>query len=184
MDEPQPSFKVVDRRPFNPDGSPREVSPEEADTPGASTEPAPVEAVNAPPPPATATESAPPQSTERVETHRSDATPEPEGADPLGAHDPASFLNFAMSIASNAAASMGMMAHPVTGESGVDLESAKHWIDILGMLERKTKGNLHPKEEQVLEGLLGDLRMQYVSLQNSPMPPPARFSASDITGGR
>jgi hypothetical protein len=89
-----------------------------------------------------------------------------------------------MSIASNAAASMGMMAHPVTGESNVDLESAKHWIDILGMLEKKTKGNLHKREEQVVEGLLADLRMQYVSLQDSPVPPPPKFSAGDITGGR
>jgi len=87
-----------------------------------------------------------------------------------------------MSLASNAASSLGMMPHPVTGETGVDLKTAKHWIDVLGMLEQKTRGNLDPQEEQVLESLLADLRMQYVSFTSSP--PPAKFSASDITGGK
>ena len=89
-----------------------------------------------------------------------------------------------MSLASNAAASLGMMPHPVTGESGVDLATAKHWIDVLGMLEKKTKGNLDQQEAQLLESLLADLRMQYVSFSSSPTAPPARFSASDITGGK
>jgi hypothetical protein len=87
-----------------------------------------------------------------------------------------------MSLASNAAASLGMMPHPVTGETGVDLKTAKHWIDVLGMLEQKTRGNLDPQEEQMLESLLADLRMQYVSFTSAP--PPGKFSASDITGGK
>jgi hypothetical protein len=89
-----------------------------------------------------------------------------------------------MSLASNAAASLGMMPHPVTGETSVDLKTAKHWIDVLGMLEQKTRGNLGAQEAQVLESLLADLRMQYVSFTSSPTPPPAKFSASDITGGK
>ena len=89
-----------------------------------------------------------------------------------------------MSLASNAASSLGMMPHPVTGESGVDLKTAKHWIDVLGMLEQKTRGNLDEQEAQVIESLLADLRMQYVSFSSSPTPPPATFSASDITGGK
>jgi hypothetical protein len=105
-----------------------------------------------------------------------------QGRDPLD--DPASFVSLIMSLASNAAASLGMMPHPVTGETGVDLKTAKHWIDVLGMLETKTKGNLDPQEEQMVEGLLADLRMQYVSFSGSPTPPPATFSASDITGGK
>jgi hypothetical protein len=36
----------------------------------------------------------------------------------------------------------------------------------------------------MVEGLLADLRMQYVSFSDSPTPPPAKFSASDITGGK
>ena len=59
-----------------------------------------------------------------------------------GAEDPASFINFAMSIASNAASSLGLMEHPVTRKREVDLELGKHWIDVLGMLQKKTTGNL------------------------------------------
>jgi len=99
-----------------------------------------------------------------------------------GAEDPASFASFMMSIASNAASSLGMMEHPVTGKREVDLELGKHWIDVLGMLQKKTRGNLLPQENQILEGLLADLRMQYVSLTNAT-PKARSFSSRDITGG-
>ncbi|OLE56053.1 MAG: hypothetical protein AUG51_00410 [Acidobacteria bacterium 13_1_20CM_3_53_8] len=88
-----------------------------------------------------------------------------------------------MSIASNAASSLGMMEHPVTGERDVDLELAKHWIDILGMLRQKTRGNLAAQEQQILDGLLSDLRMQYVSLTQSPQPRRG-FTGRDIIGGK
>ena len=185
MAEEQPTFKVVDRRPFNPDGTPRELSPEEkeaqqqADSKTAAAE-ARIEASTqanaataASKPPATAT--AEKRRAPREET-------QPAGHDPLD--DPASFISLIMSLASNAAAALGMMPHPVTGETGVDLKTAKHWIDVLGMLEKKTAGNLDPQEEQMVEGLLADLRMQYVSFSGSPSPPPAKFSASDLTGGK
>jgi len=190
MNEEQPTLKVVDRRPFNADGTPRELSLEEkeaseraaADFSKASA------AESAPPRPVPAQPTAPAE----VKTQREDAPAPPTasphaeparaGRDPLD--DPASFLSLIMSLASNAAASLGMMPHPVTGETGVDLKTAKHWIDVLGMLEEKTHGNLDPQEAQVMESLLADLRMQYVSFTNAPQPPPAKFSASDITGGK
>ncbi len=77
-----------------------------------------------------------------------------------------------------------MMEHPVTGKREVDLELGKHWIDILGMLQQKTRGNLLAQEQQVLEGLLADLRMQFVSLTNATPPQARKFTGSDITGGR
>src|SRR4029453_3295725 len=77
-----------------------------------------------------------------------------------GANDPASFVNFLMSIASNAASSLGRMEHPVTHQREVDLQLGKHWIDVLGMLQNKTQGNLSKQEHQMLDGLLSDLRMQ------------------------
>ena len=102
-----------------------------------------------------------------------------------GADDPTSFLNFLMSLASNAAAALGMMEHPATGQRAVDPELAKHWIDVLGMLQQKTRGNLAPQEQQIFEGLLADLRMQYVSLPGTTLPKAQRgFTGSDITGGR
>lgn len=185
MAEEQPTLKVVDRRPFNPDGTPRELSPEEkdaqqqAEAKAAAAEPR-IERPAADTVQSSETEpvAADPAKTRRAPREEA----RPSGRDPLD--DPASFVSLIMSLASNAAASLGMMPHPVTGETGVDLKTAKHWIDVLGMLEKKTAGNLDPQEEQMVEGLLADLRMQYVSFSGSPPPPPAKFSASDITGGK
>jgi len=189
MAEEQPTFKVVDRRPFNSDGTPRELSAEEkeeaeraekaAAAQEAAVKAAEAEAATPAPPPtarATASEAKPKTTAPRAE--RAPRT----GDDSLD--DPTSFLSLIMSLASNAASSLGMMPHPVTGETGVDLKTAKHWIDVLGMLEKKTEGNLDEQEAEVLEGLLADLRMQYVSFSGAPTPPPAKFSASDITGGK
>src|SRR5204863_1742945 len=180
MSEEQPEFKVVDRRPFNPDGSPRELSEEEKEEAERAAKAAEVESAAAQ---VMASEpAAPPTESQRRAAPARSEEPHSHGGDPLD--DPASFLSLVMSLASNAAANLGMMPHPVTGETGVDLQTAKHWIDVLGMLERKTKGNLDAQEAQTLEHLLADLRMQYVSFTNAPTPPPAKFSASDITGGR
>jgi Domain of unknown function (DUF1844) len=177
MSEQQPTFKVVDRRPFNPDGTPRELSPEEKrqeETKAAASE------TSVPQSPTPAPDAS--QQNQKAEPARPTRAAESSsaGGDPLD--DPASFVSLIMSLASNAAASLGMMPHPVTGETGVDLKTAKHWIDVLGMLEQKTRGNLDAQEAQMLEGLLADLRMQYVSFTSSPQS--SKFSASDITGGR
>jgi len=179
MSEEQPTFKVVDRRPFNPDGSPRELSEQEKAEAESAAQAAEVEKAAAQ---AMASEPAPPPA---EPTRQAAAAPSEEPhahGDPLD--DPTSFLSLVMSLASNAAANLGMMPHPVTGETGVDLQTAKHWIDVLGMLEQKTKGNLDRQEAMTLENLLADLRMQYVSFTNAPTPPPAKFSAHDITGGK
>jgi len=181
MSEEQPTFKVVDRRPFNPDGSPRELTEQEKEEAERAAKAAEVESAAAQ---AMASEP-PPQQAKRSPKPAAPPAEEPQPAhagDPLD--DPASFLSLVMSLASNAAANLGMMPHPMTGETGVDLQTAKHWIDVLGMLEQKTKGNLDRQEAVTLENLLADLRMQYVSFTNAPTPPPAKFSANDITGGK
>jgi hypothetical protein len=59
---------------------------------------------------------------------------------------------------------MGEIANPVTRTQERDLEAAKHAIDLLGVLEEKTRGNLSEDEKRHLEGTLYDLRMRYVSL--------------------
>jgi DNA replication initiation complex subunit (GINS family) len=189
MEEEQPLFKVVDRRPFNPDGTPRELSPEEKReaelaAKASATPEAPPPPKAAPSQPAAASETTARQEPQPGPTASAPRTSAPEhsGDDPLD--DPTSFLSLIMSLASNAAASLGMMPHPVTSETGVDLTTAKHWIDVLGMLEQKTRGNLTPQEAQVIESLLADLRMQYVSFTSAPTPPPSKFSATDITGGK
>src|SRR6266705_998964 len=192
MNDDQPVIKVVDRRPFNPDGTPRELSPEEKEaaeraaadlSKSSAAERAPQTSAPAQPSAAaTAQAKRADEPAASTPSPRAESEPAHAGHDPLD--DPASFLSLIMSLASNAAASLGMMPHPVTGETGVDLKTAKHWVDVLGMLEQKTHGNLDAQEAQMLEGLLADLRMQYVSFSGSPTPPPSKFSASDITGGK
>jgi hypothetical protein len=178
MQEDQPNFKVTDRRLFNADGSPRDLPPEEKPEPKvAVTEEAAAGAATAAAP---AAELKP-----QAEASASAAEAEEEFSeeDMAAARDPASFISFVMSIASNAASALGMMEHPVTHQREVDVELGKHWIDILGMLQKKTAGNLTSQEKRMIEGLLADLRMQYVSLINSPQQA-RQFTGSDITGGR
>ena len=176
MQEEQPTFKVTDRRLFNADGSPRDLPPEEKpETPVAVASEAPVAEETQAIPEPEASVGAPPELAE--------AEAEFTEEDLADARDPASFVSFMMSIASNAASALGMMEHPVTHQRDVDVELGKHWIDVLGMLQKKTAGNVTPQEKRMLEGLLADLRMQYVSLVNSPQQP-RKFSGSDITGGR
>jgi hypothetical protein len=191
MSEEQTNFKVTDRRLFNADGSPRELSPDEKMEPastaasgtliGADAGTAPLAAV------ASADPAPPPASASAAESEPAPVDEDPEAQDESAipdVDDPASFIHFAMSIASNAASSLGMMEHPVTHKREVDLELAKHWIDVLGMLQHKTRGNLVLEEEQILEGWLADLRMQFVSLTSSTTAKakPA-FTGRDIIGG-
>lgn len=184
MNEDQPTFKVTDRRLFNADGSPRDVPAEEK--PEAKKESTPEPKAVAPEAVAAApqVESEPEpdaRASSPEETSFGDAeVSEEELAD---AQDPASFISFVMSIASNAASALGMMEHPVTHQRDVDPELGKHWIDILGMLQKKTSGNLSKAEKNMLEGLLHDLRMQYVALINAPQKARS-FTGPDITGGR
>jgi hypothetical protein len=72
------------------------------------------------------------------------------------------FVTFVMSLASSAFVHMGDAPHPETGSVVEELALAKQTIDILGMLEAKTKGNLSREEETFLENLLMDLRLRYV----------------------
>ena len=178
MQEDQPTFKVTDRRLFNADGSPRDLPPEEKPEPKIVATQEAAAPAPAPEPPAPET-SVPPEAAETAAGEEEEFTEE----DLADARDPASFVSFVMSIASNAASALGMMEHPVTHQREVDVELGKHWIDVLGMLQKKTTGNLTSQEKRMLEGLLADLRMQYVSLVNSPQQA-RKFSGSDITGGR
>lgn len=180
MADDKDTFKVTDRRLFNPDGSPRDVPPEERPEPEAPKSPVITTSDTAAAEPASAVSGAA-GSTSATRPRE----PDRDTRDEADARDPASFANFLVSLASNAAAALGMMEHPVTGEREVDLELAKHWIDVLGMLQSKTRGNLTTQESQILEGILADLRMQFISLSGASPPPKARgFSGRDIVGGK
>jgi hypothetical protein len=185
-EEEQPEIKVTDRRKFNLDGSLREGVELQPEAPPAET---PI--FEPPTAAAAAGESAPPAENEPFAGF--EQAPETMDAgdeeDFPGAEDPASFVNFLSTLATNAAAALGAMPHPVTGQRSLDLDTGKYWLDVLGMLKEKTNGNLHPQEARLLDGLLGDLRMQYVQLvrateEKLKQQAAQKFSASDILGKR
>src|SRR5258708_6606719 len=200
MKEEQPVFKVTDRRLFNADGTPRDILPEEKPEEKAEEKPqetmpaaaaAEASSVSAKPSPTSASATVPDQAapiSEPTAAQADETATEEAEFDEAGipdAEDPASFINFAMSIASNAASSLGLMEHPVTRKREVDLELGKHWIDVLGMLQKKTEGNLTPQEAQIVEAWLADLRMQYVSLTSASSPKAAgTYTGRDIIRGK
>ena len=102
----------------------------------------------------------------KITRSRASRTAHHEQSEPT--QDDIDYINFIYGLASNAFANLGVMPHPVTGEATIDLETAKHFIDIIGLLQKKTKGNLSDQEEKIVIELLRDLRMQYVSLVNAP----------------
>src|SRR6266705_151526 len=63
---------------------------------------------------------------------------------------------------------MGKAPHPETGKTMRDLESAKLFIDLLEMLEAKTKGNLTKEEQSLLKQSLMSVRMGFVEAVESP----------------
>lgn len=72
------------------------------------------------------------------------------------------FATFIFSLNSSALVQLGMMEDPTTGQKSENLPLAKQTIDILSMLEEKTKGNLDADEAAMLKNILYDLRIHYV----------------------
>ncbi|HEY2830153.1 MAG TPA: DUF1844 domain-containing protein [Thermoanaerobaculia bacterium] len=73
------------------------------------------------------------------------------------------FTAFVLSLASTAAIHFGDLADPVSGEhSEPNLEGATQMIEILSLLEQKTRGNLTAEEREVLGQVLYELRMRFV----------------------
>jgi len=72
------------------------------------------------------------------------------------------FSAFIFSLSTSALFHLGEVPDPVTQERRKDLPLAKQTIDILGMLKEKTRGNLAPAEEKLMENIITDLRWRYV----------------------
>lgn len=77
------------------------------------------------------------------------------------------FSTFILSVSTSAVTFLGLIAHPETGETTVNLTLAKQNIDILCMLQEKTVGNLTGDEAQLLETLLYDLRMRFLEVSQA-----------------
>jgi len=72
------------------------------------------------------------------------------------------FSTFVISLNSSALMQLGILADPTTGEKSKNMSLAKQTIDVLGILEEKTQGNLKADEANMLKSILYDLRILYV----------------------
>jgi hypothetical protein len=75
------------------------------------------------------------------------------------------FATFIVSLSHSALLHMGDAPHPETNKVETSLPLARQTIDLLGLLEEKTKGNLTGAEERLLTQVLFDLRMRFVEAQ-------------------
>lgn len=73
------------------------------------------------------------------------------------------FSTFIFSLNSSALVHLGMIEDPASGQKVKNLLIAKQTIDILGMLEEKTRKNLTGEEDKLLKNMLHDLRIMYVA---------------------
>lgn len=74
---------------------------------------------------------------------------------------PIDFGGFLVSLGTNCMVNLGHVEHPETGDSAVNLPAAKQTIEILKLLKHKTRGNLEPDEEKLMESLLHDTKLAY-----------------------
>lgn len=90
---------------------------------------------------------------------RESAEPAPPSGDPK---PPLSLSAFLTSLGYQTLIHLGEIPHPETKEAVLDLQGAKETIDLLILLEQKTKGNRTAEEEQLLKHLLPELQMKFV----------------------
>ncbi|MBD0316155.1 MAG: DUF1844 domain-containing protein [Nitrospiraceae bacterium] len=90
-------------------------------------------------------------------TSQASGTNEPPGL-------PVTFSSFVISLGSSSLMLMGEKLDPQQQPVPVNLPQAKEIIDLLSVLEEKTKGNLTPEEQTVLRDMLYALRMKYITL--------------------
>jgi hypothetical protein len=138
MSEREKPFTVSDRRHFTADGLPREGEASNAELP---PDPGPRRDPGDP---------------------RSMAAPA-KGQGTAAAEPSADFASFVLSLAAQAGALLGGEGLPEGASSQEALEGARSIISILEMLKQKTEGRRTPPEDEVMEGLLFELRMEYVA---------------------
>ena len=140
-EEAEKGFVISDKRLFTKEGARRPAEPE-----------SPREAPATPPPPP-----------------RREAPQEPQRQRPepgTGARrdlPPADFATLVNMLTTNAMVFLGQIPAPGSQQYMRNLPQAQHMIDLLMVLREKTRGNLAPEEEQMLQDLLPQLQMAYVS---------------------
>jgi len=81
------------------------------------------------------------------------------------------FLDLVGLFSTQGMMALGKLANPATGKAEKNLPAARLFIDMLDMLERKTKNNLTPDETKILRSALTDLRLMFVEEAKSPAEP-------------
>lgn len=84
-------------------------------------------------------------------------------ADP--AMPPASFEILVTTLATEALMAMGQVPHPLTGKTELHRNQAQYLIDTLDVLKQKSKGNLSPEEQELIDSVLHQLRMVFIAVQ-------------------
>ncbi len=107
------------------------------------------------------------EETPHDEPRKQETAAQPESEHPVNESQPPlpeiNFSTFILSLSSSALFHFGELPDPVTNQKQQNLPMAKQTIDILGILQEKTSGNLTEEESKLLENLLYDLRMRYVT---------------------
>jgi hypothetical protein len=138
-------FRVVDRRRFTSEGEVRADAPADQPTPAIPP---------APPPQAAAPKKADPRQAQPPPQRE----PEPQAQQESGID----FLSFCASLATNALAAMGALPEHEARGLPRSPELAREYIDILSMLQQKTRGNLSRQEDQALQQMVTELRLHFV----------------------
>jgi hypothetical protein len=154
--EEEKGFNVRDRR-IDHDGGAAEAAPAEAaaERPAEQAAPAPEATSNAQQPPEAAADAA---------AGVTDTDAAERGFSMGPEMPPIDFSAFVLSLARTALIHLGLESHPETGGQTANLEAARETIDVLGMLEEKTRGNLTPDESELISKMLYTLRMSYVEV--------------------
>ena len=85
-----------------------------------------------------------------------------------GRSPPATFEFLVHTLFTQALMALGRVPNPITGKPHRNIDTARHFIDTLDMLEQKTAGNLTTDERRLLEEMQHQLRMMYVAEQGDP----------------
>ncbi len=76
------------------------------------------------------------------------------------------FTSFFMALNTSALFHLGVIPDPASGQMQLDFAMAKHTIDTMLLLQKKTKGNLTEEEHELVEKILYDLQMRFVQLKD------------------
>lgn len=92
------------------------------------------------------------------------------------------FMQLVFSLHSATMQQLGKVKNPMTDKIERDLPGAQASIDMLEMIQEKTKGNLSDEEERFISQMLRELRLNYVDEAARPQTPPAAESKSPEEG--